>query len=396
MSAEAYLLNRVRENTDLTIRDHISITYGSGNPYVPAGEYPVIPLVSSYFTHYDLMVDNGWSKVKHGKFPNSPCKQLSILIDAEEVHPFNGNYGALITPHGWQFPCEITWITDMVPEVQESIWQDCAEVAFTTFSTQFPETVSVGNFLWELRELGQLIPELASNIAKTVANGYLTQKFGWEPFLRDLWKLAQVNQVVLRRLEYLRKTWGHWTRLGYFRGNARELSPASFEHYYMQGYGVRIDLKSYRCDFRAGGRLFHQLDHLNDTIGLLRAFASAVGLNNPVKAVWQALPFSFVLDWFTKVSQHFARLTVLNDASRPWYVTDQSCSMKEEAWFDLWQVNDGISYYTASPPRSLGRARMRRYTRRVGLPLSWEVYKPSMLNPSQLTLFLAMLAGASR
>jgi hypothetical protein len=160
-----------------------------------------------------------------------------------------------------------------------------------------------------------------------------------------------------------------------------------FEQY--SGWGTRLRLKSYRTDYRATATLYHQLGHLDDLYGLLRSGISAFGLNNPLKVIWVNLPFSFVVDWFFKVSTHLDRLAAVKPAEL-WDVSNVTHSTSITAVVEVYQDNSEAN--GVNPLVYLGDVTIHQYDRRVGLPIGLDVYTPSNLSPSQLTLLLAMLA----
>jgi hypothetical protein len=140
--------------------------------------------------------------------------------------------------------------------------------------------------------------------------------------------------------------------------------------------------------FTAGGMLLQRLEHLNDAIGWFRAISAALGLNQPLKSAWEVLPFSFVVDWFSDVSTHLARLATLQPAEE-WDVYDVSSSYQIDVAWNVEQVHRS-GWDVGSQSYFLGRLSGRRYKRYVGLPIDLRVYLPSIPSPEQLSLLLAM------
>lgn len=283
-------------------------------------------------------------------------------------------------------------VADMVPFVPNYRWSQLNGDAFTVMSAQFPEQISIANFIWELRELGDLIPKMEATVTKTLSSEYLRGEFGWKPFLSDLATLGDLTNRVTARLEWLRKTWGKKVRLGHYVANCYEHSTDDISSSFAYNLGWEYKLVSYRSDYRAGGRLFHRMKDLDDTIGVLKGFIGALGLNNPLKVIWQALPFSFIVDWFFHVNKHLARMATLSDQTAAWTVSDMCSSIKTTATIEVTQLNDehdGWGY----PPMSAGTIEVELYERRIGLLVDPDVYTPDSLSPSQLTLALALVGA---
>jgi hypothetical protein len=131
------------------------------------------------------------------------------------------------------------------------------------------------------------------------------------------------------------------------------------------------------------------LGYVSDLAGFIRTMIGALGLNNPVKAFWNTVPLSFVVDWFFNVSQHLEHLTRLNPAVG-WNVTNMTNSVTYKIKFSVQQIGypGNSSSETIGPEYFINQ---RVYERGVGLSFPWELLNPEELSSSQLTLLLAML-----
>jgi hypothetical protein len=345
------------------------------------------------FTIYDQIADSKHRrKLPDHPYPNGDVQHQTFRNKAR-VKPYHA-YGAgkIIVFQDSPPIISSTEVASMVPFVPDYRWSQLNGDAFTVMSTQFPEEISIANFLWELRELGDLIPKLSDSVAKTLAGAHLNQEFGWKPFLADLATLGNLTSQVTARLEWLRKTWGKKVKLGHYVANCYEHSSDDLHTSFAYNLGWDFSLVSYRSDYRAGGRLFHQMKDLDDTIGVLKGFAGALGLNNPLKAIWQALPFSFVVDWFFHVNKHLARMATLSDQTAGWSVSDMSSSIKTTATIRVVQNNNESDNW-GYPPTDIGVIDVELYERRNGLLVDSDVYHPDNLSPSQLTLALALIGA---
>lgn len=286
-------------------------------------------------------------------------------------------------------------VTSLVPDVPDGLWYDFAEQAFNSFATQIPEDIGLANFVWELRELGSLLPRLSKSVSQTTSGGILNMEFGWKPFLSDLDSLFNIVSNVRSKIEHLKATFGKTTRLGEFQGNVFEPNMSSYtllapHSNVASEVSLLFELKGYRADLRAGAYLYHRLQDLNELSSFIRAMIVALGLSNPLKAVWNALPYSFVIDWFTGLSGRLGVLSV-NPFKGPWIVSRQTTSMKITASID-------VTSKFASPGMGsdalLGNILYQRYVRLAQLPVR-SSFLANLITPTpkQQMLLLALLGA---
>lgn len=243
-----------------------------------------------------------------------------------------------------------------------------AGAAFQEFATQVPTQVSLGNFLYELRDIKGMIPKIQGSLARTVNGGFLGYQFGIKPFLSDLKKLSTAIDSVQKRLAFLRRSYGQPTRISFFR-------PDIYAH---PNLNVRVDpapdslgidhqwvLTHYRCDFVARGTLVQTLQGLDGALGFLKAASASMGFNNPAAIVWEAIPYSFVVDWFLHLDREVDKW-VFQPFEGGWNVTDVTSSVSSFSIIDAY----------VWPRRAFGnswqhiyRIRRKAKKRTVGLPV---------------------------
>lgn len=112
---------------------------------------------------------------------------------------------------------------------------------------------------------------------------WLELQFGWLPLYGDIYTACQ---VMSRSIPVERK-YG--------------TSSSAFEHYLVQG-----NYPSYRWDEEAHGVSRWRMGA--DVVGINpNAFLAAnLGLVNPMQVAWDAVPFSFVIDWFIPVNKYLS------------------------------------------------------------------------------------------
>jgi hypothetical protein len=276
-----------------------------------------------------------------------------------------------------------------------AVLNQLCEEAFTNFNTQFPEEISIANFLWEMREIAGLIPKIRNGLLKAAANSHLAIEFGWKPLVGDLRALFNVLGRVNDRIDYLRERYMKPTRLGITReipflpiGKVVSLS-------YLGSMRFEYTRSKTECIYHAGGELFHSLDWIFGTQARLRALLGAFGLTNPAKIVWNALPYSFVVDWFANISSLLTAYANLQDASGHWQLRRLCWSYKLKHTFTVEQVCEpNGSFATPRWRAPVGFFTFERYYRRKGLsaPSAFALTSPTT---RQSALLAAMLVGKS-
>lgn len=279
--------------------------------------------------------------------------------------------------------------TRIVP-LPDAQWYTLNRASFAEFADVFPEEISIGNFFWELREILELIPKITRSYIGMVQSGVLNVEFGWKPFLSDLKTLGGLVQKVEERVKYLRATKGRTVRIGREVDDCYTIAYSDYVYGPVRGLAFRCKHLGTRFDYRAQGYVTHDLDYLDGTVGMLRAFAGALGLNNPVKALWNSLPYSFVVDWFLDVSGHLGLVT-----ARPvgWQLSAVCSSVKQVSRFEISQLNENLLDCSGLPPFPMGTLQYRRYTRLPGLPTGGLTV--ASLSPRELVLLLAMIPGTA-
>ncbi|DAD51880.1 TPA_asm: maturation protein, partial [ssRNA phage Gerhypos.1_24] len=259
--------------------------------------------------------------------------------------------------------------------------------AFEALIPQIPQEVSLPNFLYELRELADLIPKIEDSLIKSAAGGYLTYSFGYAPLIGDLRKLANLAETVAARLQYLRDTWGRETRLS-FESTWETTAPDTVVYNFGEVYTYRR--LSFKGIFRAGGYLFHMLEDLDSKIGTLRGLVGALGFNNPLGVLWEAIPFSFVVDWFTRIGNAISRSAVQPFVG-PWELRRVSHSYHMS----------GTWSYTVTFPNGYSPTKWEvaagsydAYQREVGLPVPASLIDTEGLTSNQQTLATALIASS--
>jgi hypothetical protein len=255
---------------------------------------------------------------------------------------------------------------------------------------QMGTEVSIANFLWELKGgIKELIPKLDGNLLEKVGSNWLWWNFGVLPLVQDIKKLLTIVKTVSNRLEHLKRVnrrettqtfKGKWVR------PAVPTAPGAFgdDRYALTLHGnPTILFEEIKC--RINIRVYYDLE-LDGADTFLKGMVSALGLNNPAGIIWEAIPFSFVIDWFT-TAQEFLEDTI--DTSQPFKGTIKTNGA------DHTLDRRVMMAYVAPTDNKGGYATfdhtlVRAYYRRPGLPNG--VLNEDGLSPLQLSLSVALLA----
>lgn len=155
----------------------------------------------------------------------------------------------------------------------------------------FTHHLKRGNWIWASAALGldyrdprvKGAVKRSHRAGKDVADKWLEFTFGWQPLIKDIADSVEVLQrdfpierirVTNRDVAYDTRDWGGWRRPGEY-GSSRSLVT---QCHYEIGAEVRIS---------------------NPNLLL----ANELGFTSPVYVAWDAVPFSFVVDWFLPVGK---------------------------------------------------------------------------------------------
>jgi hypothetical protein len=348
---------------------------------------------------YRGIFDSVSSRGRNGRYPVRSCTH--DVHDMSNVLPMPSSYNTtaafvstMVSPLPCPLPISGTGMDLVCPLVPSSIWSDLSLEAFNYFSEVFPEELSLGEFIQGIVQLKQLLPEVQESISKTVSGGYLNKQFGWDNLLRDLDILSSMFSRISERIEYLQRTHGIPTRLGFHRRNIWVPSTLNVPildpdgGYVAASEAVRHTLTDVEVSYRATAWIHNSLPYVDGVMGWIRGFSSALGLDNPVKTFWNLLPFSFVVDWFTGVDAHLDRLLRARPAVG-WAVNDVSASVTSSYKVTVAYVSGigGPQQWVSDR----GTYHRKIYQRVVGLPIGMDSLIPSSLTPEQLVLLTALV-----
>lgn len=407
------MLNRTRELGDLVTSDFVASHSGPG---VPPGRELVVRRDMTSGTYFSRISDEVGKPIrkKNGDCIPKPVKHWKVRVKSGPLLPWKLYYDesrgllqdweavSTFVPVDWDFLSSPARLEAFCSTPPTSVLRDHALKSMYRFETQFPQEVSLPNFFWELREIGSLMSIIRE---RRYSWGYLEElpgdlmnwEFGWKPFLDDVGKLGKLFRTIEKRLDALRSTYGKVTRLGYKAVDVWQpdfSGAGSLIHPLISWRGLQTELRPsmVETELRVGALFYHEMPYLNDHIGRIRALIGALGLDNPLKVVWEAIPYSFVVDWFLNIGGTLATLGTFQDETIPWEIYNVNWSLKTKTTFDLMQVNNPETqpYFWDA---KIGEVETTAYSRNTGYPEYGWLTANTSLTPRQAILMAAMIHG---
>lgn len=294
-------------------------------------------------------------------------------------------------------PLHNDFVTGCVPLVPDDVVDEFAFQCFLDWDTQIKEDFEPFDFLSSLGDVGDLIPNLTGSITKDLSSGILGDEFGRKNFIQDVEHLANLISGVQAKLQALRDSWGKEQRL-VKRIRYDWIRPEQIDEVFYEprpGYGWRYKLVKYQATINCGCYRFHQLKDLDSLLSFIRAAFTDLGLGNPLKAIWDAIPLSFLINWFSNIGQLFERQRIRHLFDGVWEIRHPCTSQKVEAVVHCTQenLNHGI-FLMPNQVYDKGDIFVKRYVRTPGIPTLKIRSRIFDLSPKQLLLLAAL--GASQ
>lgn len=248
------------------------------------------------------------NQVRNGTLPNytyyppwwDPFGPVNVVMYSGEFFPVtfvpSGFYNGNLSSHNGLAPQ--AFASSSVRAHLDNIFQ------------QVPMQVSLANFLWELKDgLAALLPRVSSFLT-AVPSIHLWWNFGWLPFVDDFKKLLKVFENTVKRLNHLNNVNRTWTKVRTTTvyapptASGPPSAPEEWYPYHTSGAfsGGPVTIQWDVVKLRQQSAVYYDLD-LSGADAFLQGVVAALGFNNPAQIVWEAIPFSFVIDWFVDVQE---------------------------------------------------------------------------------------------
>jgi hypothetical protein len=292
-------------------------------------------------------------------------------------------------------------------------FSDLCFEAWTKLKTQVPDDVSLLNFAFEALDYKDLAKRVLNpkkslrdlrkyagtsnwskvrRLPKQINGEFLDVSFNWLPLVSDTQKIFNLYDTSARKLDFLRKTRGKEVVIRFSKPDCYINNLVGVE----QLLGFQNDdwkrpykCNRYQCDFTVTAKLYQELEGLDDAWAGLRALIASAGINNPLKAVWNAIPFSFVVDWVAPFGQWLERAAV-QPFYGVWKVYDITTSVRERGEVEVSvEPRPGRDYQFTKT--LVTKVEIDKYTRLVGLPQTLSAFDFTQLNQQQQKLFLSLV-----
>jgi hypothetical protein len=302
----------------------------------------------------------------------------------------------------------------------------------------FKSEVSLINFLLELKDLRKMLLQCkkfaeyvdkvtsvarGENSVKTLkvsnkdlASNYLGGEFGWLPFARDVVGIARAIGTIRSRLKKFIKE-QHQVKVGKY---SKSLSNMFFSSVSQEGDNIYVG-PSVRNDlpdmyaFISGGteqiavrnrrvvftiKYSYWIPEMTDFQVKLRALCSVLGLEWNPKIIWDAIPWSFLIDWCVDVGDLLEKQ--LAKPVFPISLRVHEIMVSETHHFSykrmvnvpyVWDppnAGAGVTLMTTSKGKIVRRYKNKFITEAECIKMPWRG-DPGAPRPRQLACFLALL-----
>jgi len=186
-------------------------------------------------------------------------------------------------------------------------WQNFYQRAIEAMTPTLESGFSLGNFVYELGEIKSLLRwwSRGKSYLRNLGDAYLNYSFGLRPFLMDLKNLATGLFTVRDRLIALKAGAGKLNVRRYSEEDGNLTSSVITPH---TANDVKRDWTVNHVKYTATMTYTYQYPDIDSDLEGLYALLDAIGLNLNPQIIWDAIPYSFVVDWFFNVGDFLAQL----------------------------------------------------------------------------------------
>lgn len=167
-------------------------------------------------------------------------------------------------------------------------------------------SLSIPNFILELDDLPRMFELWASKLSwlKNLARLRLNLEFGWKPFIGDVQAMAGVLRSVYQQCVDWNKREGQLLKKRCSFPGVNISRSGSFS--YAPGDVTWTGTINGKVEAFMTFRI-KRIPALDETATILKAYLDALGFQLDAGIIWEAIPFSFILDWFGNVGRFVSR-----------------------------------------------------------------------------------------
>lgn len=262
----------------------------------------------------------------------------------------------------------------------------------------------------DIRNLGK--PGGLTKASSGVSSEYLNLVFGWKPFIKDLQEMYNLQQKIDDAILKIRKQNGRWVKRGgtlLSEKNTAVLDPGTpgfhttltldwFNDYFSSS-GVRTTTEETlekRYWFSGEFRYWIPPETIHSDQWTKKAKAQLFGLDPTPSLLYQVIPWSWLVDWFSNVGDVIDNLSngyADNLAMRNTYVMGHTRrTVKRVTKYNQWGVKDG--FYTDLGLSSTSSTLVEEIKERIPASPFGFGLQLGDLTPRQLSILAAL--GISR
>jgi len=246
---------------------------------------PVVP--DNWPTVYD-----NWIKIKQDR------GIMSVVVTPSSLHSSNN---LISTPSGIPSADWSTLVNEVGSQLDgriqtgQNLLVDLAQLGQTIGMLKNPFNLTKVPRLLRSKSLGTL--------SKLPANAFLEYKFGWKPVYADLLALRDVWGEVSKHITHLRETVNKFVSLA-SRESHSLLNPSVGT---FNGFGTPMGITVTPVCTEVMRTYCFSLDLRRTEVALhwskMDQVLSRLGARDIVSALWDLVPYSFVVDWFTHTNR---------------------------------------------------------------------------------------------
>lgn len=311
-------------------------------------------------------------------------------------------------------------------------WVSLAGQAIDTMKPSFNQGNSLINFLIEMKDFKHIAKAIWNRIGSPhkgfgdildalrgfkskddpmskLAKGHLQYSFAWAPFYRDVASLwSTIAKFRQRYAEIVKRA--NIPQQSYYGTNVLEADPTTslaadgtvrpgswFGGHNYEWYWSVNEERILPIRYSATMRYRYPLpDVLGTSWGELFALMDSLGVNANPAVIWNAIPFTFVIDWFVNIGRLLDGLRVENVVFQT-EILDFCHSVKSNITLVASaQIRHFITHAPLGSGVKLGQVRATKYERRVGIPPILLTLTTSGLSVREFLLGGSLLRGRRR